>query len=112
MIHEALNNCSKKLKLIIIINENEMSISKNIGRFAKNLSRLRSSHGYFRTKNFKGYVGRMVLFALLSEIPFNLMMSGGSRFFYPTHQNVLFTFIIALLMMRCLDKIREKFILF
>jgi 1-deoxy-D-xylulose-5-phosphate synthase len=51
MIHEALNNCSKKLNLIIIINENEMSISKNIGRFAKSLSRLRSTHGYFRTKN-------------------------------------------------------------
>ena len=51
MIHEALNNSRKKLRLIIIINENEMSISKNIGRFAKSLSRLRSSKGYFRTKN-------------------------------------------------------------
>lgn len=51
MIHEALNNCRKKLRLIIIINENEMSISKNIGRFAKTLSRLRTSKGYFRTKN-------------------------------------------------------------
>ncbi|MBQ9805605.1 MAG: 1-deoxy-D-xylulose-5-phosphate synthase [Clostridia bacterium] len=51
MIHEALNNCRKRLRLIIIINENEMSISKNIGRFAKNLSRLRSSKGYFKTKN-------------------------------------------------------------
>jgi len=51
MIHEALNNCRKRLRLIIIINENEMSISKNIGRFAKSLSRLRSSKGYFKTKN-------------------------------------------------------------
>ncbi len=51
MIHEALNNCRKKLRLIIIINENEMSISKNIGRFAKTLSRLRSSKGYFKTKS-------------------------------------------------------------
>ena len=50
MIHEALNNCRKKLNLIIVINENEMSISKNIGRFAKNLSGLRSNDGYFRTK--------------------------------------------------------------
>ena len=38
MIHEALNNCQKNLKLIIIMNENEMSISKNIGWFAENLS--------------------------------------------------------------------------
>ena len=51
MIHEALNNCKKKLRLIIILNENEMSISKNIGRFAKSLSHLRTSKGYFRTKN-------------------------------------------------------------
>ena len=51
MIHEAINNCRKKLRLIIILNENEMSISKNIGRFAKTLSHLRSSKGYFRTKN-------------------------------------------------------------
>ncbi len=51
MIHEAINNCRKRLRLIIILNENEMSISKNIGRFAKTLSHLRSTKGYFRTKN-------------------------------------------------------------
>ena len=50
MIHEALNNCNKNLKLIIIINENEMSISKNTGRFAKSLASLRSKPGYFQTK--------------------------------------------------------------
>ncbi len=50
MIHEALNNCRKGLHLIIVINENEMSISKNIGRFAKNLSSLRSGTRYFKTK--------------------------------------------------------------
>ncbi len=50
MIHEALNNCRKDLRLIIILNENEMSISKNIGRFALSLAKLRSAKGYFRTK--------------------------------------------------------------
>lgn len=50
MIHEAINNCSKDLPLIIVLNENEMSISKNIGHFAKNLSKLRSTRGYGRTK--------------------------------------------------------------
>ncbi|MBR6708631.1 MAG: 1-deoxy-D-xylulose-5-phosphate synthase, partial [Clostridia bacterium] len=50
MIHEALNNCEKDLRLIVILNENEMSISPNIGRFAKTLSRLRTSKQYFRTK--------------------------------------------------------------
>ncbi|MBQ5662672.1 MAG: 1-deoxy-D-xylulose-5-phosphate synthase [Clostridia bacterium] len=51
MIHEALNNSRGKLRLIMILNENEMSISKNIGRFARELSHLRSSEGYFRTKD-------------------------------------------------------------
>lgn len=50
MIHEALNNCDDDLRLIIIINENEMSISKNIGRFAKNLTRIRAGSRYLRTK--------------------------------------------------------------
>lgn len=51
MVHEALNNCLKDLHLIIILNENEMSISKNIGSFARNLSRMRSKTGYFRAKS-------------------------------------------------------------
>ena len=50
MIHEALNNCDSNHKLIIIINENEMSISKNTGRFAAGLAKWRSSSGYFNTK--------------------------------------------------------------
>ena len=62
MIHEALNNCRKDLNMVIILNENEMSISKNIGRFAKNLSKLRTSPGYFKTKKATG--------AFLRKIPF------------------------------------------
>lgn len=52
MIHEALNNCEDKqgLRLIVVLNENEMSISKNIGRFASKLARIRSTPRYFRTK--------------------------------------------------------------
>ena len=80
-----------------------------VGRIAFPIFAFLTAEGYFRTKNFKGYLGRMFLFALLAEIPFNLMCSGGSSAFYPLHQNVLFTFIIALLMMRCLDKVRDKF---
>ena len=50
MVHEALNNITPGLRLIIIINENEMSISKNIGRFATHMARLRRKSGYFKTK--------------------------------------------------------------
>ena len=61
MIHEALNNCRKDLNLIIIMNENEMSISKNIGRFATNLSKIRTKSGYFKAKKATG--------AVLNKIP-------------------------------------------
>lgn len=50
MIHEAFNNCDSKLRLIVIVNENEMSISPNIGRFAETLARIRSGERYFLTK--------------------------------------------------------------
>ncbi len=50
MIYEALNNCEKDLKLIIILNENEMSISKNVGNLSRHISRIRATKGYFRFK--------------------------------------------------------------
>lgn len=50
MVHEALNNCDKDLRLIIILNENEMSISKNIGAFAKYIAKIRTSPRYMATK--------------------------------------------------------------
>lgn len=50
MIHEALNNCDRDLRLIIILNENEMSISPNTGHFASYISKIRSSKGYFGIK--------------------------------------------------------------
>ncbi len=50
MIHEALNNCARYLNLIIILNENEMSISRNVGSFARLLTRLRTSKSYSCTK--------------------------------------------------------------
>ena len=50
MIHEALNNCHEGLRLVIILNENEMSISKNIGGFANYIARVRSSKKYYSIK--------------------------------------------------------------
>ena len=50
LAYEGLNNCSKHLRLILIINENEMSISPNTGRVARHLSRMRVSHNYLKTK--------------------------------------------------------------
>lgn len=50
LIHEALNNCEKDLRLIIILNENEMSISPNTGSFADHLAKIRTNEKYFGAK--------------------------------------------------------------
>ena len=50
LAYEGLNNCRRDLRLIIILNENEMSISPNTGRLSEHLSHLRASRRYLRTK--------------------------------------------------------------
>lgn len=47
---EALNNTSGCKKLIIILNDNEMSISKNVGGLAHYLNKMRSTNRYFHFK--------------------------------------------------------------
>ena len=60
MVHEALNNCKRDLPLIIIINENRMSISQNKGAFASYLAKVRISKGYRRWKEgTNSFLGRL-----------------------------------------------------
>ena len=88
MIHEALNNCDKDLRLIIILNENEMSISKNIGLFSKNFSKIRITPGYLRTKKKTGQfikriplIGKILFKALLAvKIWLKNMLFGANYF--------------------------------
>ncbi len=51
MVYEALNNCAgKDLNLIIILNDNDMSISRNIGGLHDYLSKIRTSKRYYKLK--------------------------------------------------------------
>jgi len=78
-----------------------------IGRIAFPLFAFLITEGYVHTRNFKKYLLRLFVFAIISEIPFDFLY--GSTWFYPFHQNVLWTFLLALLFMKGMDKIREKF---
>ncbi len=51
MAYEALNNCAGNNKLIIILNDNTMSIARNVGAMDNYLNRFRNSGKYFRLKN-------------------------------------------------------------
>ena len=63
MIYEALNNCDEsKVNLIILINDNDMSISPNVGGLHKYLTKIRTSNGYFRFKRkFEYYLSAIPL---------------------------------------------------
>ncbi len=52
LIYEAINNAGrmKNARLIIVLNDNGMSISKNVGHLAKSLAVMRSRTGYFKLK--------------------------------------------------------------
>ena len=51
MFYEGLNNAGKsRARLIVIVNDNNQAISKNVGAIAKYLSKIRSSKGYVRAK--------------------------------------------------------------
>lgn len=64
LVYEALNNAGrmKDARLIIILNDNGMSISKNVGHLAKRLAKMRSRSGYYRLK--------AVTEKVVSKIPF------------------------------------------
>lgn len=63
MIYEALNNCKMSGgRLIIILNDNEMSISKNVGGLSHYLNGIRTSKRYFMTKHrIKRHLSRIPL---------------------------------------------------
>ena len=65
-----------------------------VGRLAFPIFAFMIVEGYFHTRDLKKYVLRMLIFALITELPFNLAI--GGNFFYPMHQNVLWTFLIAI----------------
>ena len=77
-----------------------------IGRLTFPIFAFMIVEGYFHTKNLKKYVCRLFVFAILSEIPFNLAM--GSRIFYPVHQNVLWSFLISIGLIHWNEKVKEK----
>lgn len=79
LAYEALNNCGNENdNLIVILNDNNMSISANVGSMAKNLNHIRTSPKYY---TFKSKVSRA-----LSKIP--KIGTQISRFITLTNQKI------------------------
>ncbi len=76
------------------------------GRLAFPIFAFMAVEGYFHTRSFKKYALRMLLFAVLSEVPFDLMY--GGTWFYPVHQNVIWTLLLGLLGIHLMETVRKK----
>ncbi len=83
-----------------------MRATRIIGRIAFPIFCFLLVEGFLRTKNLKKYMLRMTLFALLAEIPFDLVFAGKT--FYWGYQNVMITLLIGMFTMYGCKVIEEK----
>lgn len=77
-----------------------------VGRMTFPIFAFMISEGFIHTSNLKKYISRLLIFALISEIPFNLFYGGS--WFYPYHQNVMLTLLFGLLAIMLIDKAKKN----
>lgn len=88
------------------------TIARGIGRIAFPVYCFLLVEGFFHTSNRKAYLSRLLAFALISEIPFDMAL-----YHFPQvtnlsilsgHQNVFFTLTLGFLAMCLIEKYRDK----
>lgn len=89
-----------------LFNNNLNLIFTFLGRLAFPIFAFQIVEGYLYTKDFKKYLKRLFIFAIISEIPFNFL--SGYPFINPYSQNVLWTFLIGLVAIRIIDKAKDN----
>ena len=79
-----------------------------IGRLAFPIYCFLLVEGFYHTRSRAKYAGRLFLFALISEVPFDLAFS--RRMWDFSSNNVFFTLLFGLLVIWGVEKIRQKFV--
>ena len=85
-------------------------VMRVIGRIAFPIFCFLLVEGFLHTKSRQRYAIRLGLFALISEIPFDLFISGNKFFVNWEFQNVMITLLLGLIMLELLERldIRKK----
>lgn len=81
------------------------NICRNIGRIAFPIFCFQLVEGFIHTSNRLNYMMRLTIFAVISEIPFNLAISNQP--FYTESCNVFFTLLIGFLIIWAMDTIQN-----
>ncbi len=88
------------------------TVFRGIGRIAFPVYCFLLVEGYLHTSNRKAYFTRLLLFALISEIPFDMALFHFPSITAPqilmSHQNVFFTLSFGLLVMERMDELWYK----
>lgn len=81
-------------------------VMRSIGRLAFPIFSFLIVEGFYHTKDIKKYLIRLGAFALISEIPFDMVHGYVLEFSY---QNVFFTLFLGLLLVYCMNQVEQKY---
>ena len=84
------------------------SVFSAVGRFAFPIFFFMLVEGFYNTRNRWRYLRNLILFAIVSELPFDLFMWSDHLLAYCQRQNIYFSLAFALCVIWLVDRVKEK----